>query len=61
MPINSAYFNSVEEQPRPHPKAVHFEDQPGLFSPTHKEKTFAGLVSFFEHGSQKAKWFQGSI
>ncbi len=58
MPINSSYFNSVEEAPLPPPKVVKPADQRELSSAALKEKTFTELVSFWKVDEEKQKAFR---
>ncbi|WP_436484738.1 LamG domain-containing protein [Chitinophaga sp. ARDCPP14] len=58
MPINSSYFNSVEEAPLPPPKVIKPADQRELSSAVLKEKTFTDLVSFWKVDGEKQHAFR---
>lgn len=57
MPINSSYFNSVDEAPLP-PPVIKSVDQPELSAAVHKEKTFTDLVSFWKVDEEKQNAFR---
>lgn len=58
MPINSSYFNNVEEKPLPPPTVIKPAVQPELSSAVHKEKTFTDLVSFWKLDEEKQNAFR---
>ncbi|MCW3462986.1 LamG domain-containing protein [Chitinophaga nivalis] len=58
MPINSSYFNNVEEAPLPPPTGIKFAPQSELFSPVHKEQTFTDLVNLFNLDTAKQSHFR---